>query len=76
MLIGGVLALFVRALYRRFGLSVSHRDAFSNVFPLLTISTVLIIFVVKPSFDFFSCITNSRCPLAPGTHRGLRRNRK
>jgi uncharacterized membrane protein YhiD involved in acid resistance len=49
MLIGGVLALFVRALYRRFGLSVSNRDAFSNVFPLLTISTVLIIFVVKSS---------------------------
>jgi hypothetical protein len=49
MLIGGVLALFVRTLYRRFGLTVSNRDAFSNVFPLLTISTVLIIFVVKSS---------------------------
>ena len=49
MLIGGILALFVRALYRRFGLTVSNRDAFSNVFPLLTISTILIIFVVKSS---------------------------
>lgn len=49
MIIGGILALFVRALYRRFGLTVSNRDAFSNVFPLLTISTILIIFVVKSS---------------------------
>jgi hypothetical protein len=49
MLIGGILALFVRALYRKFGLTVSNRDAFSNVFPLLTISTILIIFVVKSS---------------------------
>jgi hypothetical protein len=49
MAIGGVLSLFVRALYRKFGLTISNRDAFSNVFPLLTISTVLIIFVVKSS---------------------------
>lgn len=49
MLIGGILALLVRSLYRRFGLSVSNRDTFSNTFPLLTISTVLIIFVVKSS---------------------------
>ena len=49
MLIGGGLSLYIRALYRKFGLTVSNRDAFSNVFPLLTLSTVLIFFVIKGS---------------------------
>jgi len=49
MLLGGGLALFIRALYRRFGLTISNRDGFSATFPLLTIATVLIIFVVKSS---------------------------
>ncbi len=47
MSIGGVLALYVRAIYRRFGISVSNRDAFSSNFPIVTIATTLIIFVVK-----------------------------
>ena len=47
MVIGGVLALYVRAIYRRFGISVSNRDAFSANFPIITIATTLIIFVVK-----------------------------
>lgn len=47
MLLGGVLALYIRALYRRFGLAVSNRDRFSSNFALVTISTALIIFVVK-----------------------------
>lgn len=49
MLVGGVLAVFVRALYRRFAATVSNRDGFSRVFPLLTLATILIIFVVKSS---------------------------
>jgi uncharacterized membrane protein YhiD involved in acid resistance len=49
MAIGGAFALYVRALYRRFGSSVSNRDAFSAVFPMLTAVTVLIIIVVKSS---------------------------
>jgi hypothetical protein len=49
MFIGGVLGMYVRALYRRFGLTISNRDAFSANFPLLTIATVLVIFVVKSS---------------------------
>ena len=49
MLVGGVLGLYIRLLYRKFGLTVSNRDAFSANFPLLTIATVLVIFVVKSS---------------------------
>ena len=47
MVIGGILALYVRAIYRRFGTSVSNRDTFSSNFPIITIATTLIIFVVK-----------------------------
>ena len=49
MLIGGVLALYIRELYKRFGTSISNRDNFSGVFPMLTMVTVVIIFVVKAS---------------------------
>ncbi|HEY7699435.1 MAG TPA: DUF4956 domain-containing protein, partial [Vicinamibacteria bacterium] len=49
MALGGVAALYVRFLYRRFGSSVSNRDSFSAVFPMLTAVTVLIILVVKSS---------------------------
>jgi hypothetical protein len=49
MILGGVLALYVRALYRRFGAAISNRDSFSAVFPMLTVVTVVIIFVVKSS---------------------------
>jgi uncharacterized membrane protein YhiD involved in acid resistance len=49
MAIGGVLAIYVRGLYRRFGSSIGNRDSFSAVFPMLTAVTVLIIFVVKSS---------------------------
>ncbi len=49
MLIGGAIALYIRELYRRYGSSISNRDAFSSVFPMLTMVTVVIIFVVKSS---------------------------
>jgi hypothetical protein len=49
MTIAGFLGMYIRALYRRFGLAVSNRDAFSSNFALLTTATVLIIFVVKSS---------------------------
>jgi uncharacterized membrane protein YhiD involved in acid resistance len=49
MILGGLLALYARALYRRFGSSISNRDLFSSVFPMLTVVTVVIIFVVKAS---------------------------
>ena len=50
MALGGAIAMYLRALYRRFGLTISNRDGFSANFPLLTIATVLVIFVVKSSF--------------------------
>lgn len=49
MLFGGALGYVLRGLYRRFGTSISNRDAFSANFPLVTIATVLIIFVIKSS---------------------------
>ena len=49
LLAGGLLALFVRELYRRFSLSLSNRDSFSAVFMPLTVTTVLVITVVKSS---------------------------
>jgi uncharacterized membrane protein YhiD involved in acid resistance len=49
MLLGGAMAIYVRQLYRRFGSSLSNRDALSSIFPMLTLVTVAIIFVVKSS---------------------------
>ena len=49
IILGGFMALFVRALYRRFSSTVSNRDSFSSLFPLLTITVISVIFVVKSS---------------------------
>jgi hypothetical protein len=49
MLIGGVLAIYIRELYKRCSSSVSNREHFASVFPVLTTTTVAIIFVVKSS---------------------------
>ena len=49
MAAGGILGVYVRALYRRYAGTVSNRDSFSRVFPLLTLATILVIFVVKSS---------------------------
>lgn len=49
MVFAGALGYVIRALYRRFGSSISNRDAFSANFPLISIATVLIIFVIKSS---------------------------
>lgn len=47
--IGGLVGLFIRGMYIRFGLTAINRDGLSSIFPLLTLSTVLVIFVVKSS---------------------------
>ena len=52
MLMGGALALYIGELYKRLGTSISNRDNFSGVFPMLTMVTVVIIFVVKSSWHF------------------------
>ncbi len=49
MLIGGIMAIYIRELYKRYSSALSDRQAFSNVFPMLTLTTVVIIFVVKSS---------------------------
>ncbi len=49
MLFGGAVGVYVQGLYRRFAGTVSSREATSRVFPLLTVATVLVIFVVKSS---------------------------
>lgn len=48
-LVGGALGLYVRELYRRFSSSLTKREGFADLFPLLTAITVVIIFVVKSS---------------------------
>ena len=48
-LIGGAFGFYIRELYKRWGSSVSDRESFGNLFPVLTAITVVIIFVVKSS---------------------------
>jgi hypothetical protein len=49
LLTGGLLALFIKWLYQRFGKSMSSRDSVTRVFPLLTLVTIGVITVVKTS---------------------------
>ena len=49
MILGGLLAIYIRTLYKRFSSSMSNRENFANIFPVLTVITVVIIFVVKSS---------------------------
>ena len=49
MLIGGVIGIYVRELYKRCSTSLSNRENFANIFPVLTAVTVVIICVVKSS---------------------------
>lgn len=47
--IGGLLSIVIREVYRRFGSTPSGRHVFSNVFPLFTITTIVVITVVRSS---------------------------
>jgi len=49
LLAGGVLGIHTRFLYRRYARTISNREGFSAVFPLLTLAVILVIFVVKSS---------------------------
>ena len=49
LLLGGIMAIYVRWLYRRFGASPSDADSITRVFPLLTLVTIGVISVVKSS---------------------------
>ena len=49
LLLGGFIALFIKALYQRFSTSVSDQEGFSSNFVPLTVTTILVISVVKSS---------------------------
>ena len=49
LLLGGLMSLGVRELYRRFGSAVANRIEFGNLFPIFTLSTVVLITVVRTS---------------------------
>jgi len=49
LVVGGVLALYLRFLYRHFGSSASDAESITRVFPLLTVITTAVIAVVKSS---------------------------
>ena len=50
MIMGGLLGLCIRFLYRRFNGSVSDADSVARIFPLLVLVTIAVIFVVKQSW--------------------------
>lgn len=47
--VGGLLALYLRFLYARCGVSTADSSAFTRIFPLLTLVTTAVIAVVKSS---------------------------
>jgi hypothetical protein len=47
LLIGGLLAMFVRELYKRYGTTRTHRARFAKMLPLFTITTTAVVFVVQ-----------------------------
>ncbi len=49
MVIGGVLSLFVRFLFRKYSSTASSTDSISRVFPLLTIITTAVAAVLRDS---------------------------
>jgi hypothetical protein len=49
LVLGGVLGLFLRFLFRRYSVSASDSDGISRVFPLLVVITTAVIAVVKSS---------------------------
>ena len=49
LMLGGMMAIYIRWLYRRFGASPSDADSITRVFPLLTLVTIGVISVVKSS---------------------------
>jgi len=49
LIMGGVLALYIRFLYKRFSRSMSNTDSFSSIFPMLVLVTTTVIAVVKSS---------------------------
>ena len=49
LLVGGLLALAIRELYRRYSSTVINRESFADMLPLFTLSTIVVISVVQYS---------------------------
>ena len=49
LLVGGLLALAIRELYRRCSSTVTNREPFADMLPLFTLSTIVVISVVQYS---------------------------
>tara|TARA_Y100001935_G_C17137920_1_gene423965 strand:+ start:93 stop:779 length:687 start_codon:yes stop_codon:yes gene_type:complete len=47
--IGLIISLILRFHYRKYGSTITNRDEFSNIFPFITLTTTLIISIVKSS---------------------------
>jgi hypothetical protein len=47
LIIGGFAALFIRELYKRYGTSNTNREAFGNIFPVFTLTAIVVIFIVQ-----------------------------
>ena len=49
LLVGGLLALAIRELYKRYSSTVINRESFADMLPLFTLSTIVVISVVQYS---------------------------
>lgn len=49
LVLSGITAIFLAELYKRFSQTVSNHDSFARLFPMITITTTIVIFVVKSS---------------------------
>ena len=47
--VGVIVSVLIKLHYRRFGSTITNREEFSNIFPFILLTTVLIISVVKSS---------------------------
>jgi uncharacterized membrane protein YhiD involved in acid resistance len=47
--VGVLVSILIKIHYRRFGSTITNREEFSNIFPFIVLTTVLIISVVKSS---------------------------
>lgn len=49
LLFSGITAIFLAGLYKRFSQTMSNHDSFARLFPLITITTTIVIYIVKSS---------------------------
>ena len=49
LVVGLIVSVLIKTHYRRFGSTITNREEFSNIFPFIVLTTILIISVVKSS---------------------------